>query len=339
MELLPASGMLTGSLSVANRYHRDRWPDARKRIVCHAAPSNTRITHMRRHSCGKIRRGLPALTLIAVAAGLSGQSSPKTQFVLVEPDVRLEVLDWGGHGRSVVLLAGGGDTAHVYDKLAPKLTPVCHVVGITRRGFGASSRPTTGYSAASLADDIVRVLDALKIDKPVLIGHSVAGDEMSSLGARRSDRIAGLIYLDAATDRTYVLPPDQKCGADCEILGIGEAPKPDPKHFDPRTALGAGVERPNYAQIQVPALALYAAPRTWSEMMPGAPKLTDPQQRAASERVVALAARTRKYMEDTFRSGVKNSRVVEIPGANHYIFRNNEADVLREILAFLKTLP
>jgi hypothetical protein len=74
-------------------------------------------------------------------------------------------------------------------------------------------------------------------------------------------------------------------------------------------------------------------------MMPGAPKLTNPQQQEAAKRVVALAARTRKYMGDTFRSGVKNSRVIEIPGASHYIFKSNEAEVLREIRAFLKTLP
>ena len=279
------------------------------------------------------------MTIVAATASLSGQPAPKVLFVEVEPDARLEVVDWGGHGRSVILLAGGGDTAHVYDELAPKLTPEYHVFGITRRGFGASSKPTTGYSAASLADDILRVLDALKIDKPVLIGHSVAGDEMSSIGARRSDRIAGLIYLDAAWDRTYVLPPDQKCGADCDILGISDAPKPDPNHFDPHVALGAGVERPDYARIRVPALALYAAPRTWSEMMPGAPKLKDPQKQAAAERVVAKVAGTRKHMEDSFRSGVKNSRLIEIQGANHYIFRSNEADVLLEIRAFLETLP
>ena len=294
---------------------------------------------MRNRRRVSIWNGLSAIALVAATASLSGQAAPKIQYVEVEPDVRLEVLDWGGHGRSVVLLAGGGDTAHVYDTFAPKLTGEYHVFGITRRGFGASSKPTTGYSATSLADDVLRVIDALKIDKPVLVGHSVAGDEMSSIGARRSDRIAGLIYLDAASDRTYVLPPDQRCGTDCDILGIGDAPKPDPNHFDPHVALGAGVEKPDYARIRVAALALYPAPRTWSELMPGAPKLTNPQQQEAAKRVVALAARTRKYMEDAFRSGVKNSRVIEIPGASHYIFRSNEAEVLREIRAFLKTLP
>lgn len=277
--------------------------------------------------------------MIAGTANLRAQPVPKTQFVDVAPDVRLEVVDWGGRGRSLVLLAGGGDTAHVYDEFAQKLTPDYHVFGITRRGFGASSKPATGYSTMSLANDILRVLDAVKIEKPVLIGHSVAGDEMSSIGARHPDSVAGLIYLDAAWDRTYVLPPDQKCGADCDALGIGEAPKPKPNHFDPRLALGAGVEKPDYARIRVPALALYAAPRTWSEMMPGAPQLQDPNKQKAAERFIAKAAATRKYMEDSFRSNVKNSRVVEIPGANHYIFRSKEAEVLREIRTFLETLP
>ena len=290
-----------------------------------------------------IRHRLATLILLLAAATLRGQQPdsyppPKIQFVDVEPDVRLEVVDWGGSGRSVVLLAGGGDTAHIYDQFAPKLTPHYHVFGITRRGFGASSKPKTGYSAKSLANDLLRVVDVLKLERPVLIGHSVAGEELSSIGARFSDRIAALIYLDAAWDRTYVQPPDEKRSADFDKVGIPAQPKPNPERFDPRDALGAGVEKPDYASIRVPALALYAAPGTWKEMVPGAPELDDPQKRAAAERVVVHAARTRKYMEDTFRSGVVNSRVIEIPGASHYVFRTNEADVLREIRAFLASL-
>ena len=56
--------------------------------------------------------------------------------------VSLEVLDWGGSGRPLVLLAGLGNTAHIFDKFAPKLTATYHVYGITRRGFGASSAPS-----------------------------------------------------------------------------------------------------------------------------------------------------------------------------------------------------
>jgi non-heme chloroperoxidase len=148
------------------------------------------------------------LAAAAVAAALSigparaQDTSPhRTRMVTVDGDIRLEVLDWGGAGRPVVVLAGSGNSAHVFDDFAPKLAGrCCHVYGITRRGYGASSQPASGYDEQRLADDILEVLDALRIDKPVLVGHSMAGGEMTILGAQHSDRLGGLVYLDALFD-------------------------------------------------------------------------------------------------------------------------------------------
>jgi hypothetical protein len=127
--------------------------------------------------------------------------SPHTvQMISVEPDVKLEVLDWGGTGRPLILLAGMGDNAHVFDKFAPKLAARYHVYGITRRGFGASSKPefvTANYTAARLGDDVLAVIAALHLSHPVLAGHSFAGEELSYIGFHHADAVAGLIYLDA----------------------------------------------------------------------------------------------------------------------------------------------
>ncbi len=126
-----------------------------------------------------------------------GETAFKTQFVDVQPDVKLEVLDWGGTGRNLILLAGLGSTAHVFDSLGPKLAAHYHVIGITRRGFGQSSAPQTGYDAKRLGDDVIAVLDALHIADPVLIGHSIAGEELSAVSTYHPGRAAGLVYLDA----------------------------------------------------------------------------------------------------------------------------------------------
>lgn len=58
---------------------------------------------------------------LAQGAAVVSNTSPQQQFVAVAPNVKLEVLDWGGSGRNLVLLAGGGNTAHVFATLAPKL--------------------------------------------------------------------------------------------------------------------------------------------------------------------------------------------------------------------------
>ncbi len=125
------------------------------------------------------------------------ESHPAQRFVTVAPDIRLEVLDWGGSGRNLVLLAGGGNTAHVYASLAPKLAKQFHVYGITRRGAGQSSTPSYGYTAKQFGDDVVAVLDSLHLTSPVLVGHSIAGEEMSAVSKYHFGRVSALIYLDA----------------------------------------------------------------------------------------------------------------------------------------------
>jgi non-heme chloroperoxidase len=130
-------------------------------------------------------------------------SPHKVQSVTVEKDVQLEVLDWGGTGRNIVLLGGLGNTAHIFDDFAPKLAIRFHVYGITRRGYGRSSTPATGYSAERLGQDVVAVLDALRIEAPVLVGHSIAGEELSSVASQDPKRIAGLVYLDAANSFAF----------------------------------------------------------------------------------------------------------------------------------------
>ncbi len=158
--------------------------------------------------CDLLRCRAAAFVLTTLLAPVCvQQSSPwqdlsphRVQFVAMEDGVRLEVLDWGGSGRPVVLLAGSGNTAHVFDDFAYKITGCCHVYGITQRGYGASSQPESGYDDQRLADDVLRVLNSLRIDAPVLVGHSMAGGELTTLGNQHSDRLAGLVYLDALGD-------------------------------------------------------------------------------------------------------------------------------------------
>src|ERR1700694_1084131 len=75
-------------------------------------------------------------------------SSAKSGFVTVN-GVKLHYLDWGGHGKTVLLLAGFRNTAHVFDRFAPKFTDRFHVIGLTRRGFGESDKPKSGYDVAT----------------------------------------------------------------------------------------------------------------------------------------------------------------------------------------------
>ena len=138
-------------------------------------------------------------------------SPHKVSFVTVHPGVKLEVLEWGGGGRPLIFLSGLGNSAHTFDSLALKFADNHHVYAITRRGFGASSMapPTDeNYDANRLGDDVLAVMTALKIEKPVLAGHSIAGEELSSIGTRHPEKIAGLVYLDALQSFAFYNPAE-----------------------------------------------------------------------------------------------------------------------------------
>jgi pimeloyl-ACP methyl ester carboxylesterase len=312
---------------------------------------------------------LIASLVVALKAPAQTDSSPhKVQFVTVEEGVRLEVLDWGGLGRPLLFLAGSGDTAHAFDNFAPKFTGQHHVYGITRKGFGASSKPapTNGnYSADHLGDDVLAVMQALRIERPVLVGHSLAGEELSSIGSRFPNTVSGLIYLDAVASWSFYDPGHpqveiemngmKKRIEEIEAGGVDEQEKlreleiaiarfetvlhqsnedvktmpPLPPRSPIQAALNFGVEK--YTSIPVPVLAIFACPHDWSHFFPN-----DPERRA-----MRLAADTAgcSARAESFARGVPTARVVRIPNADHYVYRSNEAQVIDEMKKFLSTLP
>ena len=127
-------------------------------------------------------------------------SNPKSDFVHVS-GIRLHSLDWGGTGPTLLFLAGMGSSSYIYNKFAPRFTDKFHVLALTRRGHGDSDYPKTGYDPDTLVEDIRQFMDALHFDKAVLVGHSLAGVELTHFAATHPERVEKLIYLEALDDR------------------------------------------------------------------------------------------------------------------------------------------
>lgn len=148
---------------------------------------------------------LAAAVLVLPAPGARAQSSdraPHTIGWIARPDARLEYLDFGGRqaGTTIVLVPGYGDNAHAYDDLAPILAAHFRVIALTPRGHGASSTPSSGYSVRAFADDLRALLDTLRIQRAVLVGHSAGGATITDLAVRNPERVSALVYLDGAGD-------------------------------------------------------------------------------------------------------------------------------------------
>jgi pimeloyl-ACP methyl ester carboxylesterase len=304
--------------------------------------------------------------LISVALS---QETYKTIFIKGFSDNKLEVLDWGGKGTPILFVTGLGNSAHVYENFALKFTDKHHVFGITRRGFGKSERTESGFGTDTLVLDILRVLDKLSLNKVILVGHSIAGDELSTISRQYPKRVLATVYLDAAYNhsnlsvlgQTPISPniPDtipltvesvskSQKNEDGFTFPIGEwiatnninangILSEDTTSYYSFDAVLKGVKPISFKGTKCPSLAIYGRRETVFDRYKAYQRFDTANKRIAAEAIL----RWNKYYQTEIKNYKKeclNCKVEEIVGGHHYIFLSNPIQTETLIRQFLKTL-
>lgn len=306
----------------------------------------------------------------------------QVSFVSVEPGVRLEVLDWRTgnlpDAPTLLLLPGLGATAHSYDDIAAQLSQRYNVVAMTRRGTGASAKPDRGYDIARLSQDVLQVVNSLGSGKPVLVGHSIGGEELSFIGAHHADQVQALIYLDAAFDRVSARdaselkryreldaqlpsqPPvrpsetqsyqalrqyalrtqgTEKMPPEGEIMASYDLSTGINRHNSLYLdAIMMGLQAPQYSRITVPALALYAVPGSADALMEAWYDRNDQRIRETVNALYTMDSARKQAEMARFEQEVANSQVIAITDADHWIFVSHPDEVLAAIVEFVDGL-
>src|SRR5437762_13397505 len=107
---------------------------------------------------------------------------------------------WPGTGPPALLLHGIGNYGRYWDLFADAVAGRLKLVAPDARGHGESGRPAAGYAPADFTADALAILDALKIERAVVVGHSMGGLHSINLAARHPDRVRALVIVDASPD-------------------------------------------------------------------------------------------------------------------------------------------
>ena len=288
---------------------------------------------------------------------------------------RLHYLDFGGRGEAVVLLAGLGNTAWIWSDFGPRLAREgFRVVALTRRAHGESEAPAGGYVSDTLAADVVAFMDSLGVARAHLVGHSLAGTELTRVAARHPDRVLRLVYVDAAYDRAAQrrydeaveppalappMTPGDRASVEAYLAHQRRARLDYARFWGPPVerdyraslavdSLGAVRWRHPFARYgemlqdaaaAAPDYALVRAPAlalyaTVSQAI--LPADASPEQRAQVERFER--ENNAPWIAGSmaqFRSGVRDGRVERIAGV-HHLFLDRPDETLRAIVAFLR---
>lgn len=139
------------------------------------------------------------------AAELSGLDPrdvmlPASRHIVLD-GMRFHYLDWAGPHPSIVFLHGGGLTAHTWDLVCVALRSQHRCFALDQRGHGDSEwSPEMDYTREAHFRDLNAFLDALWLDRLILVGQSMGGINALTFAARFPRRVLGLVLVDVGPD-------------------------------------------------------------------------------------------------------------------------------------------
>jgi pimeloyl-ACP methyl ester carboxylesterase/ketosteroid isomerase-like protein len=123
---------------------------------------------------------------------------------------RIHVTQRGSGELALVFLHYYGGSSRTWDRVASELSDQYRIVATDHRGWGDSEAPADGYRIADLAADAEGVIEALGLQRYVLVGHSMGGKVAQLIASRRPRGLEGLVLVAPSPPSPMLLPDEQR---------------------------------------------------------------------------------------------------------------------------------
>ncbi|WP_371528329.1 alpha/beta hydrolase [Streptomyces sp. NBC_01283] len=244
-------------------------------------------------------------------------------------------------GTPVVLVHGYVDSWWTFEPLLRCLPSSLHVYAPTQRGHGDAEKPPDGYLPEDFATDLVAFMDAVGIERAVLVGGSSGGVQARIVAGRYPDRVAGLVLLG-----TPVTLSDKPAAVEMWEV-VRQLEDPLDRSFAERFALGliagsaAGSVGRGFLETVVEE-SLKAPARVWRETLRGLLE-TDLRATLSGILVPTLALWgdqdpfVTREEQQTVLDSVLGSRLIVYEGVGHVVHWETPERVARDITEVANT--
>jgi non-heme chloroperoxidase len=132
--------------------------------------------------------------------------APAIKSVDLPNQVQLPYVEQGDpSGIPVLLIHGFADSWRSFERVLPHLPQSIHAFALTQRGHGDASRPATGYRFHDFATDLAALMDALRLEAAVIVGHSSGGAIAQRFAIDQPVHTFGLVLIGSfVTLRNHV---------------------------------------------------------------------------------------------------------------------------------------
>ncbi|HKR10373.1 MAG TPA: alpha/beta hydrolase [Gemmatimonadaceae bacterium] len=129
----------------------------------------------------------------------AGDPGYRVSFPRLRSGIRVRVVEKGNvSAPPVLMIHGWGCSAYIFRENMPAVAEAgFRAIALDLKGHGLSDKPqrASEYTIDSLVDHVKDVIDALKLERPVLVGHSLGASLIYHFASRHSERVRALALL------------------------------------------------------------------------------------------------------------------------------------------------
>jgi pimeloyl-ACP methyl ester carboxylesterase len=144
----------------------------------------------------------------------------RDEFVIAD-DITLHVVQWGEQGPPVICVHGLTANAFCFQAIADDLARDHRVFAYDLRGRGDSDKPEEGYSVPLHTEDLAALIKELRLERPVVLGHSLGALVSLYFAAHYPKALSKLILIDAGAPLPWKTPEEQPAWLTLSISRLG----------------------------------------------------------------------------------------------------------------------
>jgi non-heme chloroperoxidase len=255
-----------------------------------------------------------------------------------------------GSGATVLLLHGWPlDSRSWEPQLHPLLAAGHRVITYDRRGFGRSSRPTSGYDFTTMAGDLDTLMTDLDLHDVTLVGFSLGTGEVARyIGTRGTDRLRSCVFIESLAP-SFVKSADNPKGVDEAAVAAVQQAILDDRPAWLSGLLGDFLNLDDYlgtrvsedtvrnlwnAGAEASPYATWACVPTWlDDYREDITRIDIPTLivHGTADRILSVEGQGRRL-----HAALPKSRLVEIDGGPHVLGVTHTDEVNQALLAFLQ---
>ena len=251
--------------------------------------------------------------------------------------VRLPYVEQGDRaGVPVLLLHGYSDSWRSYEHVLPHLPGDLRAIAVTHRGHGDADRPASGYAPDDFAADVVALLDALAIERAVIVGHSMSAWIAERVAACHSDRVLGVVLAGA------IGPARHNAAVAKLVAAVDELRDPVDREFAYEFQLSTLARPLPDGQLDTfIAESLKLPARVWRAIKDGWPSFDVQRELAAIEAPALVVWGDRDTVgtraeQDAIVRALERGRLLVYEGTGHALFWEQPARFAADVTAFAR---